>query len=172
MIDIRTNLAPRADHLEAIGLVIVCWAFVESKMHQAIIHLAKMEVIEGTMILVKCSTRQSMDYLVAFFGTKFPDDAKEFNKIMDNMRKLLAHRNLIAHTVWIPCDSDDLIQPWAIKTSSKGVRTQEGQVSATQIEKLAVSIRCQGWQMHDFLARREVLPPLPPEVSAELTAQS
>ena len=64
-----------------------------------------------------------------------PEDADEFDKLADNMRKTFAQRDLFAHCIWKPGKKRGTVIPELAKTIGSMRKTQDRAYTAAEITK-------------------------------------
>lgn len=153
-----TGSRPSNDHLQAIGLAIHEWNMVHVTLGLAVCCLVarRGDVHEDDTVPLVLTTGMSSQTLIGILKTlarmRFPEDADQFDKLADKLRKANGQRDVYAHAVWIAGPKPGTIEPMLAKTVGS-LRRAKGAVTADQIrgqathfQRLALNVLAYLWK--------------------------
>ena len=148
------NLPPKPDQLEAIGMVAVECAYLESVIDYAIGWLAGVEHLDTLHAMTAHLTaRHRLDMMSTLFHLR-PDltesQLKDFASVRAGIEKVLSRRNTVVHSRWIVGEYGSPLL-FEIQARGRLKRNRLG-MSAPKIREIAEEIALQTTRLHQVLA--------------------
>jgi hypothetical protein len=153
------TLPVKSNQLEAIGMVAVEWAYLESIVEAAIWNLAYIwDNDTAASVTTHLGMPARLDILMTLFRLRTNDETqiKNLQKMCGNIRgDLSRQRGEVVHTRWIEGDAGSPMI-YLVRARGKLERTKRGS-PAVKIREVAGLIAAQSRELREFLEQRGIV---------------
>jgi hypothetical protein len=157
------NLPVQRDQLEAIGMVAVEWAYLESVIEAAIWNLAGIySENTGAAITTHLGVPPRLDMLMTLFrlARGDGDEANQLDKMCKTIRgNLSSQRGEAVHTRWVEGDHGSPMM-YTVRARGRLERSKKDR-SAAKLQETAAAIAEQSTELRRFFVTRGVIFPHP-----------
>ena len=158
-----------AEHIYAIGRLILSWSVLEDGFRYGVIRLAGLKDGDGAIILHEMSAPGLIDRLRHLIAAHRGIEAQqEFDKILAqdgkivSVAKLYAWRNLCAHNVFGRGSTPGTVQPLALRIRGSDIKVHGGELTAEYIYTASEMILTKSRALIEFLVKQGLGPETPP----------
>ena len=144
------------DQFAAIGLVVAEWGAIERSLLYIlcgmIIPNAKQYEDYATALILATgmSYRTMLGMMLAMAKVYFPNDAKEFERLVDDLQNSADKRDIFAHSAWSKGKNPDSIACVQMK-SVRGIKQTLREYTTNEIKQVASEMHSRIHSLADFL---------------------
>jgi hypothetical protein len=143
-------LAPDAEHVRAIGEVVVRWAQLESSLEMLIWELAPLEHPFGHALTSHMNAQQWLQVVKSLANERLRDHpllSSLLALIRDIDDSVRVRRNEVAHSQWMPTGKAGVIQTFQTTARGKIQFKVGSEMSAYDILKVAADVDKANWEL-------------------------